>query len=438
MNKTRATGTFSPLAPARSRLRREGEPGALWVALILIMNSILSAPAGEPFRKTLTSAERGIHLQTVEITARDVPGVAGNWSIRKTELVGGKQEGVDLITVDNGKLKFAVIPTRGMSVLKVEMGSTRLGWDSPVKEVVHPKFINLQSRGGLGWLEGFNEWMVRCGLEFAGHPGKDKFINNVGDEAEMDLTLHGKIGNIPASEVEVVIDSEPPHRLRVRGRVDERMFYGPKLQLWTEISTEPGSSEFRIDDEVKNFGAFDQEFQVIYHANHGPPLLGQGSHFRGALKRVTPFNAHAAKSVTRYSEYPDPAKGFIEQVYCLEPYADEQGQSLLLLENAAREEALSIRFSVKQLPYVTLWKNCNAVEEGYVTGLEPGTGFPFNRRIERKAGRVPKMAAGESRRFTIDIAIHQSRASVEQVSKLIEGIQRGRKTQIDTEPFAVE
>ena len=32
---------------------------------------------------------------------------------------------------------------------------------------------------------------------------KDQFINNVGEKAEMDLTLHGKIANIPASEVEV-------------------------------------------------------------------------------------------------------------------------------------------------------------------------------------------------------------------------------------------
>jgi murein DD-endopeptidase MepM/ murein hydrolase activator NlpD len=53
------------------------------------------------------------------------------------------------------------------------MGDVYLGWNSPVKEVVHPRLINLQSRGGLGWLEGFNEWMVRCGLENNGHPGVD-------------------------------------------------------------------------------------------------------------------------------------------------------------------------------------------------------------------------------------------------------------------------
>ena len=65
-----------------------------------------------------------------------------------------------------------------MGILDVKMDGVRLGWNSPVKEVVHPSHIDLESRGGLGWLEGFNEWMVRCGLEFAGHPGTDQFINN--------------------------------------------------------------------------------------------------------------------------------------------------------------------------------------------------------------------------------------------------------------------
>src|SRR6516162_5759605 len=88
-----------------------------------------------------------------------------------------------------------------------------------------------------------------------------------GEEATMDLTLHGKIANIPASEVEVVIDAAPPHRIRLRGTVNERMFYGPKLELQTEISTEPGSTSFRVADVITNRGAQDQEFELLYHTN---------------------------------------------------------------------------------------------------------------------------------------------------------------------------
>jgi hypothetical protein len=68
------------------------------------------------------------------VTDRDMPfGSSGPWSIHKYTLRGGKQEGVDVIAVNNGKLRFSVVPTRGMNVLRVEAGDLQLGWDSPVK-----------------------------------------------------------------------------------------------------------------------------------------------------------------------------------------------------------------------------------------------------------------------------------------------------------------
>ncbi|MBM3836383.1 MAG: DUF4432 family protein [Verrucomicrobia bacterium] len=217
----------------------------------LIAMSVYSSSAAEPFRQVLTSSSQNIHVDSWEASSEKVtPKSAAPWSVRKLTLRGGKQEGVDLIVINNGKLEITIIPTRGMGVLKAQMGDVRLGWDSPVKDVVHPQWINLQSRGGLGWLDGFNEWLCRCGLENNGGPGPDTFINNIGDEAAMELTLHGKIANLPAQEVEVIVDRQPPYRIRARGRVDEKMFYGPKLELETEISTEPGASSFRIADQI--------------------------------------------------------------------------------------------------------------------------------------------------------------------------------------------
>jgi len=386
-------------------------------------------------RHVLTSVTQNIDVGDWRIDARKTgvaPGVP--WSVRRWRLHGGKQDGVDLIAIDNGTLTITLVPTRGMGILHVISGDLRLGWDSPVREVVHPKYVNLEARGGLGWLEGFNEWMARCGLEWAGHPGVDRFVNNVGEQAEMNLTLHGKVANIPASEVEVIVEGAPRPRIRVRGRVDERAFYGPKLELWTEVSTEPGSSTFRIEDALTNRGAFDQEFQVLYHANYGPPVLGPGARFSGAVRRVVPFNAHAAKDVATFAEYTGPVRGFIEQVYNLHPYADADGRSLVMLRNAAGDRGVSMGFAVAELPYVTLWKNLTAVEEGYVTGLEPGTSFPYTRRLEREAGRVPKLKPGESRRFAIDIGLHATADAVRTAEDRITQIQNGRPTQIDRAP----
>ena len=406
---------------------------------LLIITLTLVIP-GNPARAqstryVLTSAEQNVDVEDWKITARDT-GVAADvpWSVRRQRLHGGKQDGVDLIVVDNGRLTITLVPTRGMGILRVVLGDLRLGWDSPVREVVHPKYINLESRGGLGWLEGFNEWLARCGLEWAGHPGPDRFINNVGEQAEMNLTLHGKVENIPASEVEVIVEREPRPRIRVRGRVDERAFYGPKLELWTELSIEPGSSTFRIADTLTNRSAFESEFQILYHVNYGPPLLGAGAHFQAPIQQVTPFNEHAAKDVATYSEYAGPVRGFIEQVYNLHPFAGDDGRSLLMLSNASRDRAVSMAFAVAELPYVTLWKNLTALEEGYVTGLEPGTGFPYPRRIEREAGRVPKLKPGETRHFAIDFGVHATTAAVAAVEEQIKRIQNGRTTQIDRTP----
>jgi hypothetical protein len=390
----------------------------------------------ESFRHVLTSAERGVRLDTWQITSRDLaPGSPVAWSVLKRTLRGGKQEGVDVIEVDNGRLRFTLIPTRGMGVLRVDAGDVRLGWDSPVREVVHPHYIDLESRGGLGWLEGFNEWLVRCGLEFAGGPGKDKFITNTGAEAEMDLTLHGKIANIPASEVEVLIDREPPNRIRVRGRVDERLLFGPKLELWAELSTAPGSDAFRIDDTVRNCGAHEQEFQLLYHVNFGPPLLEKGSRFVAPTRQVTPINANAAAAIDNFAEYGSPTKGFIEQVFCLQIYADGRDRTKLMLQNAAADRAVSMGFSIAQLPCLTLWKNTSAPAEGYVTGIEPATSFPRNRSIERKFGRVPRLLPNQRRRFTIDFQVLASREAVRQTVEAIARLRAGRPTQVDTEPM---
>jgi len=398
----------------------------------------LPAVAAEPFRHTLISVAANSREKTWEISGRDLTPQAPGWSIQKRTLHGGKQEGVEVVVVNNGTLEFTVVPTRGLSLLSAKLGDVRLGWDSPVKEVVHPRHINLLSRGGLGWLEGFNEWLVRCGLESNGGPGPDKFINNVGDEATMDLTLHGKIGNIPASEVEVVVNREPPYRLRIRGRVDERSFYGPKLELQTEISTEPGSNTIRVSDTITNRGGAEQEYEILYHANYGRPLLEQGSTFLAPASRVIPMNAHAAKSIADYAKYAGPTPGFVEQVYCLHPRADADGRSLIALRNAAGDRAVSMAFSTKELPYVTLWKNTAAEGEGYVTGLEPGTNFPNHRRIERKLGRVPKLAPGATHTATIDFAIHPDAASVRQVAEQIAKLQGATPPELSPQPEAKE
>jgi len=74
----------------------------------------------------------------------------------------------------------------------------------------------------------------------------------------------------------VVVDRTPPYRIHVFGTVHERSFYGPKLELRTEVSTVPGSDEFRIDDTVINHGATLRNSSSSIHQLRAP-LLEKGA-----------------------------------------------------------------------------------------------------------------------------------------------------------------
>ncbi|MGF1582587.1 MAG: aldose 1-epimerase family protein [Gemmataceae bacterium] len=404
------------------------------VCLCLLALSMVVVPvqAQALFQKTLVSTVKNVHVGSWTTTGKNLtPDCRIPWSVRLVRLHGGKQEGVDLIVIDNGQLKMTLIPTRGLGIQSVQLGDLRLGWDSPVKEVVHPKFINLQARGGLGWLEGFTEWLCRCGMENNGQPGTDRFVYNVGDEATMELTLHGKVANIPAQDVKLILrGTKTKPRIVIQGRVDEKMLFGPKLELHTEISTQVGSSRFRIDDKVVNAGAQAQEFQMLYHLNFGRPLLQEGARFVAPLAKVAPFNKRAGEDLHRFSSYDAPTPGYVEQVYVMEPLANQAGKTTILLRNRKGDRGASMTYRVKELPYLTLWKNTGAITDGYVTGIEPGTNYPNTRRIERKFGRVPKLAAGKGHRMTIDVGLHVTAAEVSGVVRGIEAIQGKRKTKV--------
>ncbi len=69
--------------------------------------------------------------------------------------------------------------------------------------------------------------------------------------------------------------------------------------------------------------------------------------------------------------------------------------------------------------------------DGYVTGIEPGTNFPFNRHVEREAGRLPKLAGGESCEFVIEFDLLSNAAAVKKTAAVIQEIQGKHATQVD-------
>ncbi|MBB3105049.1 aldose 1-epimerase family protein [Azomonas macrocytogenes] len=348
------------------------------------------------------------------------------FSITVRTLHGGRQEGVSLIDIDNGSMRITVVPTRGMNVLRAVAGDVKLGWDSPVDEVVNPAFIELNSRNGLGWLEGFNELVTRCGYEWIGHPGLDN--------GEL-LTLHGRASNIPASKVTLSIDEKPPYTIRLKGELKEKAFKKVDFAITTELATDPGSLRFTLNDTLTNEGDYSQEYQVLYHNNFGPPLLGQGSRFVAPLKQVSPFNEKARAELSSWQDYRGPTEGYDETVYNLVPYGDDQGNTLAVLHNAAGDLGIAVDFNTNQLPVFSLWKNTDTKGQGYVTGLEPGTSFSYNRSLQRPLNLVPTIGPKEQRNFQVGFSLLPKKENIEAALKKIDEIQAGRGIEVKEAPL---
>ena len=392
------------------------------IILCLLLGLYSEPVLGAEF--VLTDAAQGKDVGDWRISNTEL-GIDTAFSVDQRVLHGGKQEGVRVIDIDTGAMQITLVPTRGMDIKEVKSGDLVLGWSSPVKEIVNPAYIDLESRNGLGWLDGFNEMLVRCGYEWTGHPGEDHGYM---------LSLHGRAGNTPASNVLVIIDDKAPHTIRIRGKIVEKTFKFSDYQIWTELEVTPGEKRFAIHDELTNLGDYTREYQIIYHSNFGRPLLEKGALFLAAVKQISPFNSYAVNGLDNWQTYLGPTKGYDEMVYNIVPYADASGNTVAVLHNAKGNMGVAVGFNIKQLPVLSLWKNTDTEKQGYVTGIEPGTSYAYNRKYQRDLGLVPTIEPGESKRFDLTYTLLDSSKAVLQATKKVNALQDKQPAEVDRTP----
>lgn len=388
----------------------------------------------------LTDSAHDVWLEQFSLSAADLhlPAKAA-WTITKRRLRGGRRDGVDLVELDNGALRMAIVPTRGMGLWKGQYLGDPIGWQSPVKDgPVHPAFVNQHDRGGIGWLEGFDELMVRCGMAHNGAPYAAT------DSAGIPTVygLHGRIANIAAHYVSVQVDDTPPHTITVEGHVDEAWLFGPQIRMVTTVRTTPGSNRLTVRDTFYNLKESPCDMQVLYHWNFGPPHLEEGSRFQAPIAVVCPRNERAREGLGHFDTYGAPEKGFAEQVYFFQLLGTgPDGKTLALLRNRAGDKGVSLRFQTSQLPCFTLWKNTGALKEGYVTGLEPATNYPNPTPFEKQRKRVVTLPPGGSYANEVTLEVWNDAAGVRGVAEEIQSLQaHGTPTihQRPVEPFAAQ
>lgn len=367
----------------------------------------------------LTDVASDVHL--VEFSAGDGDG----YTLKKRTLRGGLREGVDVVEIDNGMLRLQLVPTRGMGIHHVTCGDLRLGWTSPVHGPVHPKFVPQDEASGIGWLSGFDEFLVRCGLEYCGAPewnAAGKLIH----------PLHGRIANLPAHRVEASYDAGT-QEIAVTGMVDEARLFSNKLRLTSTLRTKVGAKSFSITDEITNLSTLPGELELLYHINQGPPLASPGSRFSAAVQKLVPKDEHAANDIATWRDYPA-EEHRAELVHFFELAPGENGWTTTMLADADTARGLAVRFDRRQFPLFTLWKNPLPAADGYVTGLEPCINLPHSKGFEKSQGRVAVLEPGETRRFEMTLEVLDSPAAVARTAAEIEALQHRVKPQVFERP----
>ena len=322
-----------------------------------------------------------------QVGPRDVPGTPDGWSVAIRTLSSGASAGVQLIEIDNGRMRLSVVASRGMGIHSATMAGERLGWNSPVRGPIHPNHVPLMEPSGVGWLEGFDELMVRCGLESSGSAVHDS-------QGRLVFPLHGKIANRLAHSLRVAVD-KAAGTITVHGVVDEIRFHYQKLRLITSLTTRFHGTEFGWRDKVVNLGSAPAVMQMLYHINLGEPLLAPGATLVAPIREVCPHDHYPDDPALRdYRVYPEAGATASQQSFFFDLLADEQGATQVLLKHPAQAKGVAIRFNKRELPCFTQWRNNVPGVDGYVTGLEPGTNFPNPRPFEQQHDRIVALEPG--------------------------------------------
>jgi hypothetical protein len=322
---------------------------------------------------------------------------AGPLGVHTTLLSDGRREGVKLVELSAGDTRVVVLPDRGLGIWKMVAGGVELGWQSPVQGPVHPSFVPLAEPLGIGWLDGFDELVARCGLVSNGAPEFDA-------SGRLLYGLHGRIANLPAQDVSVTLD-ESAGTVTLTGFVDETRFLCHALRMQTKLVLEASRHRITWTDTVTNLSDRPATMQMLYHVNIGPPMLGAGAELVAAVEERAPRDLHAAPDGPSWNRYAGPRPGHAEQVHFARLRPDGDGRATAMLVAPDGRHGAAVSWRADTLPWFTLWKNLGGERDGYVTGLEPATNFPNTRSFEESQGRVVPLAPGASVSFDLALEL---------------------------------
>lgn len=314
---------------------------------------------------------------TEEELRRRSPLLRGLAETRVVRVEDGPGAGGRLLQVRTpSTLALDVALDRGGDVLRLAWRGVELGWHSAAGAPA--PWPPLEDDWGLGFLRGFDGFLVTCGLDHHGLPAQtDAAAFRYPPREHSVHPLHGRIMAARAELLRREVDWEAG-RVEIRTLARQVSVFGEALELDRRLSVGLHEPRLVIDDVVTNRGFRPTRHGILYHVNLGHPLLGEGSRLVGegwALRdRLDGGAAPEDDHVEVVEAVPSPPMG-------------------IGLENPTLGVRLTLRYDAEALPVTALWR---AFQSGvFALGLEPQTDLAAD----------PPLGPGEARRYALEVQL---------------------------------
>jgi hypothetical protein len=301
--------------------------------------------------------------------------------LRPVTLADGPAVGARIIEVRTPQgLTADIALDRGGDLFRLGWRGVELGWRSAADGATPWPVADTEE--GLGFLRGFDGFLVTCGLDHHGvatTTPADAFKYPL--RARNHHPLHGRIMAARAELVEKRVDWEA-EEMRLRLILRQASVFGEVVELdrlWTFRLDRPG---VRLTDRVVNRGFRPTRHGMLYHLNFGHPFLGEDLSL--TAPDWPPAELLAADVVC-------PADDHVERVDAAPSPMDGRAE----LRNRTLGFGLSINYDPAMLPVTALWR---AFQSGtFALGFEPQTSFADP--------RAATLAPQEERMYRLELTI---------------------------------
>lgn len=307
--------------------------------------------------------------------------------LQKMEFAEGRAKGAGLYRIQTeAGLSFDVLIDRCLDIDNLRLHGDLISYTTETGPV-HPAYFEAN---GDEWLRTFGGgFLATCGLDQTGEPCVDQGKS---------LGQHGRIDNIPAEQVgSRVWEKDGVLWAEIYGTMVQAKHQDEHLELERRIRFCHNAKRIELVDTVRNCGAEEQPYMLLYHINFGFPFLTPETKILLSPISTEPFDAGSAAQVGKINCMPDiqeTAQNYLWQ-HTMQPDMD----GTVTVGVKGEKHKVSICYPADELPILAQWQLIK--KHNYVMAIEPTNAHLLGRQWEREQGKLMFLQPGEERYIRI-------------------------------------